>query len=101
MPPRRARRVCTTTVVRAPSGGNAPAPCDVDRSEMDKNQLKTVVLLAGIAGLLVVVGSFFGRQGAVLGLMLGLVFVGGSYWFSDTLAIKAARAVPVSEQEMP
>ena len=68
---------------------------------MDRNQVKTVVMLAGIAGLLVVVGSFFGRSGAVLGLGLGLVFVGGSYWFSDTIAIKAARAVPVSEQEMP
>ena len=68
---------------------------------MDKNQIKTVVLLAGIAGLLVVVGSFFGRSGAYLGLGLGLVFVGGSYWFSDKLAIKAARAVPVTEQEMP
>src|SRR5439155_13431258 len=54
--------------------------------EMDKNQVKTVVMLAGIAGLLVIVGSFFGRGGAVIGLVLGLVFVGGSYWFSDTLA---------------
>jgi heat shock protein HtpX len=68
---------------------------------MDKNQVKTVVMLAGIAGLLVIVGSFFGRGGAVIGLVLGLVFVGGSYWFSDRLAIKAARATPVTEQEMP
>jgi heat shock protein HtpX len=69
---------------------------------MSKNTIKTYVLLAGLGGLLVLVGSWFGGSGgAVLGLGLGLVMVGGSYWFSDTLAIKAARAVPVTEQEMP
>src|SRR5687768_5113337 len=66
-----------------------------------KNQLKTVVLLAGLGGLMVAIGSIFGRGGAFLGLMLGLFLVGGSYWFSDKVAIRAARAVPVTEQEMP
>jgi len=58
-------------------------------------------LLAGLGGLLVLAGSFFGRGGAIIGLLIGLVFVGGSYWFSDKLAIKASRARPVSEQEAP
>ena len=68
---------------------------------MSRNTFKTYVLLAALGGFLVLIGSFFGRGGAFLGLGLGLVFVGGSYWFSDTIAIKAARAVPVTEQEMP
>jgi heat shock protein HtpX len=69
--------------------------------EMNKNTFKTFVLLAGLGGLMVLIGSFFGRGGAFIGLTLGLVMVGGSYWFSDKLAIKAARAVPVTEAEMP
>ena len=68
---------------------------------MFKNAVKTVVLLAGFGVLFMVVGSFFGTQGLVIGLVLGLLFVGGSYWFSDKLAIRAAGATPVSEQEAP
>jgi heat shock protein HtpX len=69
---------------------------------MSKNTFKTYVLLAAIGGLLVVVGGkFFGNGGAFIGMAIGLVFVGGSYWFSDKLAIAAARAKPVTESEMP
>ena len=68
---------------------------------MSTNTLKTYILLAALGGLLVLAGSFFGRGGAIIGLLIGLVFVGGSYWFSDKLAIKASRARPVSEQEAP
>ena len=68
---------------------------------MFKNTVKTVVLLAGIGVLFMVVGSFFGTGGLVIGLGLGVVFVGGSYWFSDKLAVKAAGAVPVTEAEQP
>lgn len=68
---------------------------------MFKNTAKTFVLLAFLGALFMGVGSFFGQGGLIIGLVLGLVFVGGSYWFSDKLAIKSARAVPVSEQEMP
>jgi heat shock protein HtpX len=68
---------------------------------MSKNTFKTFVLLAGLGGLMVMIGSFFGRGGAVIGLALGLVMVGGAYWFSDKLAIRSAGAVPVTEAEMP
>ena len=67
-----------------------------------RNTAKTAILLAGLGGLLVVVGGgIAGSNGAVIGLLIGLVFVGGSYWFSDKLAIKAARAVPANEAEHP
>lgn len=68
---------------------------------MLRNNVKTVVLLTAMATLFMAIGSLFGQGGLVIGLLLGLVFVGGSYWFSDSLAIRAARAVPVSEAEAP
>lgn len=68
---------------------------------MNKNTIKTYVLLAALGGALVLIGSRFGQGGAFAGLGLGLLFVGGSYWFSDKIAIKAARAQPVTEQEAP
>jgi heat shock protein HtpX len=69
---------------------------------MNKNTFKTYLLLATLGGLLVVGGGLlFEGAGAVIGLAIGLLFVGGSYWFSDKIAIRAARAKPVSESEAP
>jgi heat shock protein HtpX len=67
-----------------------------------KNTFKTFILLAFLGGLLIVIGQLIGGpQGAFIGLAIGLAFVGFSYWNSDKLAIKAARAQPVTEQQMP
>jgi heat shock protein HtpX len=68
---------------------------------MSKNTVKTFVLLAAFGGLLMAIGSFFGTGGLVIGLGIGLLLVGGSYWFSDTLAVKSAGAQPVTEAEAP
>ena len=69
---------------------------------MSANTIKTYVLLAALGGLLVLIGAgLMGPDGAVVGLVIGLVFVGASYWFSDTIAIKASRAQPLSEAEAP
>jgi heat shock protein HtpX len=71
-------------------------------SALNKNNAKTVVLLASLGGALVMAGSLFGgRGGATIGLMLGLVMVGGSYWFSDKLAVRAAGAQPLPPEQMP
>jgi heat shock protein HtpX len=67
-----------------------------------KNTFKTFVLLAGLGGLLIAIGQIIGGPtGALVGLLIGLAFVGFSYWNSDKLAIKAARAQPVTEEQMP
>jgi heat shock protein HtpX len=67
-----------------------------------KNMLKTAVLLAGLGGLLMALGYVFGgTTGILIGFAIGIAIVGFSYWNSDKLAIRAARAVPVTEQEMP
>jgi heat shock protein HtpX len=69
---------------------------------MSKNTLKTYVLLAALGGFFIVIGgALFKGPGLWLGLFLGLAMVGGSYWFSDKIAVKAARAVPVTEGEAP
>jgi heat shock protein HtpX len=66
-----------------------------------RNTFKTFVLLAGLGGLMVVVGSFFGRGGAIIGFALGLLTVGISYWKSDAIALRSAGAVPADERAMP
>ena len=59
------------------------------------------MLLGGLGGLLVLLGAQFGEAGAVVGLLLGLATVAGSYWYSDRLALRAARAVPVGPDDFP
>jgi heat shock protein HtpX len=71
---------------------------------MFKNTMKTGVLLAGLGGLIVAVAGLLGggSTGAlVIGLVIALVIVGGSYWFSDKLALRSARARVVTEAEAP
>ncbi|MDE0492528.1 MAG: M48 family metalloprotease [Acidimicrobiaceae bacterium] len=65
------------------------------------NTAKTFTLLALMGGLCIVIGGAFGQGGLVLGLIFALVLTGGSYWFSDKLAIASARAQPVTAQDMP
>ena len=68
------------------------------------NGLKTA-LLFGLLGAVVLLASFFlfGRSltGLTIGLVIALAVNLGSYWFSDTIAIRAMRARPVTEAEQP
>ncbi|HWE57331.1 MAG TPA: zinc metalloprotease HtpX [Acidimicrobiales bacterium] len=68
---------------------------------MDRNTIKTTFILTLLAALCVGIGAIWGETGIIIGLVIGLALTGGSYWFSDSIAIRAARAVPVSEAQMP
>lgn len=69
---------------------------------MDKNTLKTGILLAALGGLLILIGQMIGGGGgATIGFVIGLAITGASYWFSDRIAVAAARAKPVTEREAP
>lgn len=66
-----------------------------------KNGMKTAVLLTLMAGLIMLAGSFFGESGLTIAFVIAIVMVGFSYFFSDRLAIRSARAVEVSEAQLP
>jgi heat shock protein HtpX len=66
-----------------------------------RNYLKTTLLLAGLSGLLLLIGSQFGTGGLTIALILAVVMNGVAYFYSDKIAIRAAGAVPVSEAEFP
>src|SRR5512132_2024946 len=64
--------------------------------------IRTTLLLAGLGGLLVVIGALIGGvQGASSFLVIALLINLGSYVLSDRLALRAARAKPVTEEEDP
>lgn len=71
---------------------------------MFKNTAKTTILLAALGGLIVGVASLLGggsSSAVMLGLVIALVMVGGSYWFSDKLALASAKAQVISEADHP
>jgi heat shock protein HtpX len=71
---------------------------------MFANTMKTGVLLAGLGGLIVAVAGLLGggsTASLTIGLLLALVIVGGSYWFSDKLALSSAKAKVIERAEHP
>ena len=66
------------------------------------NTFKTTILMALLTGLLIVVGgSFAGRQGAIIMLVFSLGMNFFSYWYSDKMVLAAYRAQEVSREQAP
>jgi heat shock protein HtpX len=66
-----------------------------------RNYFKTTLLLAGLSGLLLLIGSRFGSTGVTIALAAAILMNGIAYFLSDKIAIRAAGAVPVTEAEFP
>jgi len=66
------------------------------------NNVKTVVLLGSLTGLLMLIGGYFGgRSGIVIAFLFAMVLNFGSYWFSDKIVLKMYRGREVSEADAP
>jgi heat shock protein HtpX len=66
------------------------------------NNVKTVVLLAAISGLLVAIGGAVGGPGgAVLFLGIALAMNFGSYWFSADIVLRSAHAQEIERAQDP
>ncbi|MDX2269377.1 MAG: zinc metalloprotease HtpX [Bryobacter sp.] len=64
------------------------------------NSVKTVLLLGGLSGFLLMMGQAFGgQQGLVLALGMAVVMNFASYFFSEKLALSMSGAIAVNEQE--
>ncbi len=64
--------------------------------------LKTVILLSALGGILVGAGYLIGGPStALIFLFIAVLINMGSWFFSDRIALAAARAKPVSEEEDP
>ncbi len=69
---------------------------------MIKNQIKTVMLLGLLTGLLLAIGYYFGgNYGLGIGLAFALLMNFGSLWFSDKIVLRMYRAKEVRDSEYP
>ena len=66
------------------------------------NMIRTTLLLAGLTGILLLIGGFLGgRGGMLIALILSVLMNFGSYWYSDKLVLKMYKARELSETESP
>ena len=64
-------------------------------------RLRTWVLIAGLTALLVGIGAVIGGRGLYLFIAVAVIMNLVGYFFSDKIAIKASRAKPLTDGELP
>lgn len=66
------------------------------------NQIKTVLLLGLLSGLMLVAGFFIGgNYGLTIALAIALVMNFGSYYYSDKIVLRMYKAQPAKKSEHP
>ena len=66
------------------------------------SQLKTMLLLALLSGIIIVLGGLLGgRGGVILAFGLALVMNVGSYWYSDKIVLSMDHARELAPEEAP
>ena len=65
------------------------------------NNLKTVLLLGLLTGIILFIGSFWGRQGLTIALVMSIAMNFASYFFSDKIALRLYRAQAVTREQAP
>jgi heat shock protein HtpX len=65
------------------------------------NTLKTTFLLTALTLLLVLIGSHWGENGAILAFVIAAAMNFFSYFYSDKLALRMYNAQPVTREQLP
>ena len=64
--------------------------------------IRTTLLLAGLTGILLLIGGFLGgRGGMLIALIFSVLMNFGSYWYSDKLVLKMYKARELNGAESP
>src|SRR5687767_14803801 len=65
------------------------------------NNVKTVLLLGTLTGIILAIGSFWGQRGLTIALVMSVLMNFVSYFFSDKIALSAYGAKPVTRADAP
>jgi len=69
---------------------------------MLRNQIKTVIFLGLLTGVLLAVGWFWqGQMGLTIAIIAAVAINFGTYWYADKIVLKMYKAKPASKSEYP